>query len=254
MAGEVAYSLAFDLQASLQYFDASTVLIPADALPGDPTTVDVRRRFLRVFDAERDFVRHVWAVVEPLLDAEVVVLFDIDQTLGSRKGRPGVSATLIRPSARPLLAQLREVGVLVGILTSRGISDLRANLDDALHLRRIAPFVDPEHVIAAATTEHADTAVTTTSAEVDAAIFERVQPLLAAPYDELETFRDFRDERGRSLPAIDVNKLLQLSSASRTHPRVRFVVVDDRDYAALLGRPSSPVSGVHLPPHERAHY
>jgi hypothetical protein len=32
------------------------------------------------------------------------------------------------------------------------------------------------------------------------------------------------------------------------------VVVDDRDYAALLGGPGSPVFGVHLAQHERAHF
>jgi hypothetical protein len=31
-------------------------------------------------------------------------------------------------------------------------------------------------------------------------------------------------------------------------------VVDDRDYAALLGGADSPVVGVHLAPHERAHF
>jgi hypothetical protein len=256
LAAEVAYSLAFDLQASLEYFDEDAVLMPVDARPDNPTKVDVRKRFLRVFDAERDFVRHVWTVIGPLLDgaAPVVVLFDIDQTLGSRKGRAEESATLVRPAAAPLMGQLREAGVRMGILTTRGITDLRANLDDALHLRRIAPYLDPDHITAAEMSEHADVTVTTTSAEVEPEIFERFRALLAPPYDDLDAFRGFRDDRGRPLPATDLNKLLQLAATVQAHPGVRLVVVDDRDYAALLGGADRPVVGVHLAPHERAHF
>jgi hypothetical protein len=254
MAGEVAYALAFDLQASLEYFDEDAVLIPWDARADDPTKVDVRRRFLRVFDAERDFVRHVWQVVGPLLDvpASVVVLFDIDQTIGSRKGRDQQSATLVRPAAAPLMSQLGEDGVRMGILTTRGISDLRANLDDTLHLHRIAPYIDPVHITAAQMSEHADLLVT--SAEVTPAVFDRFRGLLAPPYDELEAFRRLRDHRGRPLPSIDINKLLQLAVSVQAHQDACFVVVDDRDYAAYLGGTGTRVVGVHLAPEERAHF
>src|SRR5918994_5357210 len=175
MAGEVAYSLAYDLQESLEYFDEDAVLMPVDAREDDPTRVDVRKRFLRIFDAERDFVRRVWTTVGPLLadSLPVVVLFDIDQTLGSRKGRVDESATLVRPAAAPLMEQLRDADVRMGILTTRGITDLRANLDDALHLRGIAPYIDPAHITAAEMSEHADVTVTTTSAEVAPDIFDR---------------------------------------------------------------------------------
>jgi len=131
---------------------------------------------------------------------------------------------------------------------------LRANLDDALHLRGIAPYIDPDHITAAEMSEHADVTVTTTSAEVEPEIFQRFRSLLAPPYDDLDAFRGFHDDRGWPLLAIDLNKLLQLATTVQAHPDVRLVVVDDRDYAALLGGADSPVVGVHLSPHERAHF
>lgn len=256
IAAEVAYSLAFDLHESLEYFDEDVVLMPVDARDDDPTKVDERKRFMRVFDAERDFVRHVWAVVEPLLGdgVPVVVLFDIDQTLGSRKGRLEENATLVRPAAAPLMRQLREAGVRMGILTTRGITELRANLDDVLHLRGIATYVDPVHITAAEMAEHADITVATTGAEVEPDIFDRFRSLLIPPYQDLDTFRALRDDRGEPLPAKDLNKLLQLATIVQLHDDVRIVAVDDRDYAALLAGPQARVVGVHLAHHERAHY
>ena len=255
MAGEVAYALAFDLHTSLEYFDEDAVLIPADARRDDPTKVDVRKRFLRVFDAERDFVRRVWGAVTPLLgDGPVVVLFDIDQTLGSRKGRVRESATLVRPAAAPLLRELREEGVTLGIHPTRGITQLRDDLHDALHLAGIAPYVDVDHVTAAEMAEHADVAVTSTSADVTADAFARFRALLASPYDDLDAFRRWRDARGRPLPPKDLNKLLQLGVILDDHPDTSFVVVDDRDYADLLAGPRARIVGVHLAEHERAHY
>jgi hypothetical protein len=152
------------------------------------------------------------------------------------------------------MEQLRDADVRMGILTTRGITDLRANLDDALHLRGIAPYIDPDHITAAEMSEHADVTVTTTSAEVAPDIFDRFRSLLAPPYDDLDTFRALRDDGGQPLPAADLNKLLQLAAIVPQHRGVRLVVVDDRDYAALLGGPGSPVVGVHLAHHERAHF
>jgi hypothetical protein len=255
MAGEVAYALAFDLHTSLQYFDEDVVLMPVDARDDDPTKVDIRKRFLRVFNSERDFVRRVWGAVTPLLgDRQVVVLFDIDQTLGSRKGRPGESATLVRPSAAPLMRELAESGVTMGILTTRGITELCDNLDDTLHLRRIAPYIDVAHLTAAEMAEHADVTVTTTSADVAPLVFGRFRRLLRQPYDDVESFGALRDARGRPLPPKDLNKLLQLAVIREDHKEPTFVVIDDRDYADLLAGPEARVVGVHLAEHERAHY
>src|SRR3954462_8454606 len=109
IAGEVAYALAFDWQNTLEYFDADRVLMAADARDDDATKVDQRKRFLRVFESERQFVSAVWTAAGPLLENEtLVVLFDIDETLGSRRVRAGESATLIRPSAAPLMRALRD--------------------------------------------------------------------------------------------------------------------------------------------------
>src|SRR3954469_21991232 len=150
IAGEVAYALAFDWQNTLEYFDADKVLMAADARDDDATKVDQRKRFLRVFESERQFVCAVWSAAGPLLEFEqLVVLFDIDQTLGSRKGRTGESATLIRPSAPPLMGALRDNGAVMGILTTRGISDLHANLADELHLGGVADYLDPRHLTGA---------------------------------------------------------------------------------------------------------
>src|SRR3954452_14241395 len=189
-AGEVAYALAFDWQNTLEYFDADKVLMAADARHDDATKVDQRKRFLRVFESERQFVCAVWSTAGPLLDdGELVVLFDIDQTLGSRKGRAGESATLIRPSAAPLLRALRDSGAVMGILTTRGITDLHSNLADKLHLGGVADYLDPRFLAAAEMEQYADVAATTTGDEVPAELFARFSALLAPPYDGLEAFR-----------------------------------------------------------------
>jgi hypothetical protein len=261
VSGDVAYALAFDLQHSLEYFDADAVLMSVDAREDDPTKVDVRKRFLRVFAAERAFVRHVWSVVAPLTrGGNVVVLFDIDQTLGSRKGRPGKegkpgeSATLVRPAAAPLMARLHGAGVVMGILTTRGITDIRANLADALHLKGVAPYIDPAHLTAAEMPEHASTAATTSSDEIAEEVFAKFRHLLAPAYAELPAFRSWRDFRGRPLPVKDIDKLLQLATTVEDHREQLFVVVDDRDYAGLLAGPDARAVGVHLPENERAHF
>ena len=257
ISGEVAYALAFDLQHSLEYFDADAVLIRADASATDPTKVDVRKRFLRVFAAERAFVRHVWSVIAPLAanaQGQVVVLFDVDQTLGSRKGRDGESATLIRPAAVPLMERLRDAGVLMGILTTRGISDLQAGLEDALHLKGVAPYLDPRHLTATEMPEQAPTAATTSSDTVPEEQLARFRHLLLPAYADLAAFRAWRDERGRPLPVKDLDKLLQLAAIVERHPEDVFVVVDDRDYAGLLAGPEARLVGVHLPEDERAHF
>jgi len=256
MSGEVAYALAFDLQNSLAYFDADKVLIPTDARADEPTKVDIHRRFVRVFAAERAFVRRVWSTVAPLLEGpdQVVVLFDIDQTLGSRKGRPGEAATLVRPSAALLMAQLEAAGVLMGILTTRGISDLRANLEDALHLKRIAPYLDARHLTAAEMSEHSSYAATAPASEMPADALAPLASVLAPAYASVAALQAWRDERGRPLPPKDLDKLAQLRHVRDGHPDTMFVVVDDRDYAALLAGPAARVVGVHLAEDERAHY
>lgn len=256
MAAEVAYTLACDLQTSLRYFDCDNVLIPSDARDDDPTRVDQRKRYLRMFSSERAFVVRVWTAVAAPLAARadaVVVLFDVDQTLGSRKGRDGESATLIRPSAVPLMAQLREVGARMGLLTTRGIRELRRNLEDVLHLQGIAPYLDENHLIAANMEVHADRTVDYPASQLAPDLYEPIRRLLAPPADTLEGLRAYRDERGRPLPAKDVNKLLQLAYLRQCYPYLEFVVVDDRDYAALL-RPDGPILGIHLAEHERAHF
>lgn len=255
MAGEVAYALAHDLQSSLEYFDRDSVLMREDARADDPTRVDVRRRFLRVFDAERDFVRHVSRAVFPLLDGPpVVVLFDIDQTLGSRKSRSDEDATLVRPAAVPLMRALQEAGVTMGILTSRGITELQRNLVDGLHLQSLAPYVSETHLTAAEMDRHVDVATLPPSDEVTAELHERLAPLLQPEYQDRAALRALRDDRGRPLPPIDLAKLLQLAVVREDHPDTVFVVVDDRDYVDLLGGSSVRLVGVHLAPHERAHY
>lgn len=251
----MAYALAFDLHTSLAYFDEDAVLMPVDARDDDPARVDERKRFLRMFDAERDFVHRVWRALEPVIaERRTVVLFDIDQTLGSRKGRPGESATLVRPAAVPLMRELRDAGLSMGILTTRGITEVRSNLADELHLGDIAPYLDDAHITAADMPEHADVATTASSAEVPAGVFDRFGHLLRPPYDDLEAFRALRDRRGRPLPAKDINKLLQLAAIRQHHPDTCFVVVDDRDYADLLAGTEVGVLGIHLADHERAHY
>lgn len=198
-------------------------------------------------------MRRVWSVLTPLLDAaEIVVLFDIDQTLGSRKGRSGESATLVRPSAVPLMRELREAGVTMGVLTTRGITELCENLEDALHLEGIAPYLDVRHLTGHGMPEHADITVTISSDEVPAEVFARIQPILRSPYDDVGAFRALRDRRGRPLPAKDLNKLLQLAAIREHHPDTCFVAIDDRDYAELLGGPETGVVGIHLADHERA--
>jgi hypothetical protein len=256
MAGEVAYALAYDWHSSLEYFDSDTVLVRYDARDDDPGRVDVRKRFVRVFDSERAFVRRVWGMVAELREAgrRVVVLFDIDQTLGSRKGRDGQSATLVRPAAPLLMARLHEAGVVMGILTTRGISELHRNLEDVLHLQGVAPYLDPAHLTAAEMERYHSETPTVSADRVSPEVFARFCALLRAPYDDLETFRASQDERGSPLPVKDVDKLLQLAVVRSDHPEATFVVVDDRDYAGLLAGPAQRVVGVHLAEHERAHF
>jgi hypothetical protein len=255
MAAYVAYTLASDLQTTLRYFDRDKVLISSDARDDDPTKVDQRKRFMRMFDSDRAFVLRVWTAVGEWLNFgdRLVVLFDLDQTLGSRKGRDGESATLLRPAAVPLLGQLRQDGLHLGIITTRGITELRRHLEDRLHLQAIAPYLDLEHLTAAGMELHAARMLDCTAADLPAGIYAPLRRLLAPPADTLEGLRAFRDARGLPLPAKDLNKLLQLASIRERYPYLRFLVVDDRDYAGLL-QPDGPITGVHLAEHERAHY
>jgi phosphoglycolate phosphatase-like HAD superfamily hydrolase len=258
IAPEVAYRLAYDLRTSLAYFDQDKVLIASDAREDEPTRVDPRKRFIRMYEAERAFVVRVREALERHRRQghhDLVVLFDIDQTLGSRKRRDGQTATLLRPAAVPLLRQLAAEGVRTGIITTRGMSDLKENLEDALHLKGIAPYVDQTHLTAAEMELHADHTVERPSTETTPELFDEFAELLEPPLDEVGPFRAFRDARGAPLPAKDLNKLLQLAHLRRVHPGVSFVVVDDRDYAGLL-RADGPrrITGVHLEEDERAHY
>ncbi|NHC47598.1 hypothetical protein [Motilibacter aurantiacus] len=255
ISGEVAYALAFDWQNTVEYFDADAVLMSSDARDDDATKVDQRKRFLRVFESERRFVCSVWSAAAPLLaDGPLIVLFDIDQTLGSRKGREGESATLVRPCAAPLMGALRDAGAVMGIITTRGITDLHSNLADTLHLGGVADYLDPRFLTGAEMERYAEMAAYTTSAEVPQEQFSRFRAVLAPPYDELPAFRELRDARGRPLPAKDLDKLLQLAAIREEHPGQRFLVVDDRDYAGLLAGAQARVVGVHLTEAARAHY
>lgn len=223
MAGEVAYALAYDWHSSLEYFDSDTVLVRYDARTDDPRRVDVRKRFLRVFASERAFVRRVWSTVAELREAgrRVVVLFDIDQTLGSRKGRDGQTATLVRPAAPLLMARLHEAGVVMGILTTRGISELHRNLTDVLHLGGVAPYLDRAHLTAAEMERYHSDTPTVSADRVTGEVFERFRPLLRPPYDDLEVFRAHRDARGHALPGRTSTSCCSSPSCGPTTPRRR---------------------------------
>lgn len=267
MAAEVAYALAFDLQASLQYFDEDEVLISVDARSDEPEKVDLRKRYVRVYESDRAFVRRVLTAVHEHLDGlaergrererQLVVLFDIDQTLGSRKGKPGESATLLRPSAAPLMERLQALGVVQGIITTRGISDLESNLSDDNHLKRIAPYLEDSRLTAAEMERYQHSAATSDNDEVDEDTFLGFAHLLGPDLAEVDAFRAVRDEKGKPLPAKDLDKLLQLADTLADDEAdgqvdAEFLVIDDRDYAGLLR--TDRLTGVHLAESERAHF
>ncbi len=102
-------------------------------------------------EREKQFVLKMFEVIEKVVAAhagERVILFDIDETIGSAVmgADKRLSKTVMRPSLLPLLEKLRSIKCEIGFLTSRGDGYLREQLEDPQNIGAIKEYVDPRRV------------------------------------------------------------------------------------------------------------
>lgn len=243
--------------------DGDKAVITADKKPGTDQVDEAARRE-RMLASEKKFVYRVLGDVLRLSDGDprsTLVLFDLDQTLVSRKSRDeGTEGSVVRPSAVPLLLFLYKYGYTVGILTSRGTTDIMSGLIRPDDVQSVSEFIDRNYVLGVDQEDIGSIAVDA-AAELSVESFAVIQPILNDEYrskqsrDNYDAFRFWVDRKGKGFPVKDVIKLEKLADLNRQNPSVRYIVVDDREYAAQISTdPSVLVKGIQLAEDERAHF
>ena len=100
---------------------------------------------------EEVFVKKIWDKITSVIESgqkNIVILFDIDQTIGEIHslvvGDREQRCTIIRPSFNLLTERLRNLSIdlKIGLLSTRNIEDIQEQLKDPIHLQPIAQSVD----------------------------------------------------------------------------------------------------------------
>lgn len=110
-------------------------------------------RFQEMLAREAAFVKKIWEKVTLMVEAgkqDLVILFDVDETIGTLnlKRRRGEEQTIIRPSFRPLVENLRSlpIDLKFGLITTRALDYFQEQLNDPEHLQPIAQLFDKRYL------------------------------------------------------------------------------------------------------------
>lgn len=244
--------------------EGDKALIAADRVSEADERVDPERRHSRLRESEEAFFKRVYGEILRLTHGDprgVVLLFDIDQTLASRKHITGdYEGSLVRPAAPFLLDLLYKQGYVLSILTSRSVGDIMTGLMRKDDLAEIEPYISRQYVVGVEDQDLSDLGV-----DAEAAFsfedFMHFRPLLKQAFNtgeamiDEDAFRFYRDHKDKGFPVKDIIKLGKLADFHKHDPTSLFIVIDDRDYADMLSKePEAKVKGIFLREHERAHY
>lgn len=167
---------------------------------------DIASKLSSLVRMEKKFVSTILIKVNRVLrltSKRIVLLFDIDDTLGVSRV-PEIEPTTFRPSAVPLLRLLSN-HCAIGLISNR----LALSFDD---LPEIFGLLDTTMIFSSR----------------DASIKN---------CSELVKIKDFFSdkERGLSVDASNLNKLVQLEIIMQMHEDCFFVAIDDLPYASKIG-------------------
>ncbi len=185
---------------------------------------------------EKEFVKLLLPKLKELLaqPKKVLMLVDIDETIGGKYSDTQRFNTIIRPAFLAVLNKLqpaREVGKLeVGLLTTRG--ELQKQLDDPAGLQKIKSHLHPSHLYS--TSDYHPEGRTNIALR---RISERENSVLR-PGLTNENYNDFSNDGA-------VIKLKALENILEQNPDTAILVVDDHNFVKYLNQ-NSNLHGLHI--------
>ena len=107
-------------------------------------------RIERMMAREKTFVTSVLSRVERAREergGDMVILFDINETIGSTKFVDGNNFhTLLRPSLMPMMEKLRAMGIKIGFISNWGKEAMERQLQDTQDLESLREYITPKYI------------------------------------------------------------------------------------------------------------
>lgn len=213
-------------------------LIPAFE---DETEEERKSKLNRALEREKHFVESVLNTLKGVLDKEkeLIILFDIDETIAVPKIGPGEKTkTIIRPSLPHLLEKIKEMTggkARIGFITSRDQKTLEDQLSKPEGLEAISGYIDRSLIFSVRDMEMGDTFELARRIALGEELQEIVNPQLVSDEPDFESM----------IQEGDVVKLRKLEEIKKGNLKSNIVVVDDLSYPRFLD-PGKNLFGISL--------
>lgn len=108
---------------------------------------EIQERIDVMMERERSFVIAVLSRLQEAKSSERILLFDIDETIGTVEFQDNHTfITILRPSLLPLLAEISASDLHIGLLSSRSKEGIEQQLQDPQHLAALRQYIDPAYI------------------------------------------------------------------------------------------------------------
>ena len=207
----------------------------------DETEEERKLRLNCALERERHFVELVLNTLKEVLDKEkeLIILFDIDETIAAQKiGPGGETKTIIRPSLPHLLEKIKEMTggkARIGFITSRDQKTLEDQLSKPEELETISGHIDRSLIFSVRDMEMGDTSELARRIALGEELQKIVNPQLVSNEPDF----------GSIIQEGDVVKLRKLEEIKKGNPKSNIVVVDDLPYPRFLD-PGKNLFGISL--------
>jgi hypothetical protein len=214
-------------------------LIPAFE---DETEEERKQKLDRALEREKTFVESVLSTLKEVLNKgnqEIIILFDIDETIAvSKMGPDGKEETIIRPSLPHLLKEIKKTAgekARIGFITSRDRKTVEDQLSKPGGLGAISSFTDKSLIFSVSSMKGEDTLEFARKLASGEELQETVSSQLVSNEPDFESIIQEGDEV----------KLRKLEEIKKGNPESNIVIVDDLPYPRFLN-PEKNFSGVSL--------
>lgn len=108
---------------------------------------EIQERIDVMMERERSFIIAVLSRLQEAKSSERILLFDVDETIGTIDFQDdNTFTTILRPSLLPLLAEISAPDLHIGLLSSRGKEAMEQQLQDPQHLAALWQYIDPAYI------------------------------------------------------------------------------------------------------------